>query len=393
MNLLFCCHDFKRENLRLMPWRYLHEVARGLVKRGHQVSVISVERPEASGTNSLDGITLCRTDKKGLFSGRALNELAGTAEAIVWSASPLTTFHYSKLKQLGRPLLLLFTGPFYTMREIVRAQKGRVPFRQLATHYQHALAPLCLTACLIKAPFVKAAVVLSRENARLLGIHGCPDDKVTVIPPGYDGSRIGDSPGISPADARKLLSLPEGPKILTYLGSLYQVRGVNVLLEAFAEAARQIPGLLLLILARTENQAEINALANRAAKLGIADRTVIIPGFLEKDQVYNYLSASNAVVLPFILVPSDMPLGALEAMALGKPVITTAIDGLPEMVAQKGLVVPPGDAPALAKAICTLSRDEQLYDTLKESCATYMSHYPTWEEITDKFDAIIEHRA
>jgi phosphatidyl-myo-inositol dimannoside synthase len=393
MRLLFCCHDFRRANLRLMPWRYIHEVARGLVRRGHQVSLVSVESPGASGTDSLDGITVLRLDKKELFSGRSFKELAGTAEVIVWSASPLTALYYSKLKQLERPLLLLYTGPFYTVREIVRAQRSRVPFRQLATHYQHALAPLRLTACLIKARFVKAAVVLSRKNARILGIHGCRDDKVTVIPPGYDGRRRGDLLDRSPAEARERLSLPKGVRILTYLGSLYQMRGVKVLLDAFAEASRRIPDLLLLMLARTEDRTEIDALANRAAKLWITDRTLIIPGFLEKDQVFNYLAASDAVALPFILVPSDMPLGALEAMALGKPVITTEVDGMPEMVAQRGLVVPPGDAPALAQAMCTLSRDKQLYDLLKGSCATYMSHYPTWEEITGKFDAIIQHFA
>jgi phosphatidyl-myo-inositol dimannoside synthase len=393
MKLLFCCHDFRSENLRLMPWRYIHEVARGLVRRGHQVSLVSVESPGASGTESIDGISVCSTDKKGLFSGRTFKELVATAEIIVWSASPLTAFYYGKLKHLDRPLLLLLTGPCYTVREIVQAQRSQVPFRQLATHYRNALAPLRLTACLIRARFVKAAVVLSRKNAGILRKNGCRGDKVTVISPGYDGRRRSDSQGVSPAEARERLSLPKGMRILTYLGSLYQVRGVNVLLEAFSEASRQIPDLLLLILARTGNRVEIDALANRAAKIGIADRTLIIPGYLEKDQVYNYLSASDVVVLPFILVPSDMPLGALEAMALEKPVITTEIDGMPEMVAQRGLVVPPGDAPALAQAICTLSQDEQLYDKLKESCASYMSSYPDWEEVADRFNAIIQGRS
>jgi phosphatidyl-myo-inositol dimannoside synthase len=389
MKLLFCCHDFRSANLRLMPWRYIHEVGRGLINRGRQVSVISLVHPGDSGTDNIDGITVCKIDKKELFFSDAFRKLAGAAEVIVWSASPLTVFYYGKLKRLGRPLLLMFTGPFYAMREIMRAQRSGVPFRQLATHFKQALAPLHWTASLLKARFVKGAVVLSERNARILKKSGCPDKKLTVIIPGFDGKRLKDFKDKSQVAAREHLSLPQGAKILTYLGSLYQIRGVNVLLDAFAEASGRTPNLVLLILARTENRKEVEALAGRAAELGITDRTIIISGVLEKERVYDYLYGSDVVVLPFILVPSDMPLGALEAMALGKPVITTEIDGMPEMIGQRGLVVPRGNAPALAQAMCILNEDEQLYSTLVENCVRYMSSYPTWEEITERFNATI----
>ena len=389
MKLLFCCHDFGRENLRLMPWRYIYEVAKGLVRRGHQVSLISLASPRARETDHLDGITVCSLDKKELFVGRTFKEIASGAELIVWSASPLTPFYYKKLKQLQCPLLLLFTGPFYTLRELFKAQRSGVPWRQLGTHWRQGLVPLQLTARLLEAGFVNGAVVLSHKNAQILGKYRCGNRKITVIPPGCDSRKGREGRDISPVEAREGLSLPKDGKILTYLGSLYQIRGLHVLLEAFAAAARRMPDVLLLVLARTNNRSEIDALKNRVARLGIAGRTIIVPSLLGKEQVYHYLAASDAVVLPFILVPSDMPLGALEAMALGKPVIATAIDGLPEMVAERGLMVPPGDAPALAQALSAMVRDERLYASFQANCLRFMENYPTWDKITEKFNAII----
>lgn len=376
-----------------MPWRYVYEITRGLLEKGHAVSVVSVENQRAPWTGSIDGIRVLRLEKKYLFSGRAFRECASTADFIVWSASTLTPFYHTKLKRLERPLLLLFTGPFYTFREIMRAQKNQVPFRQLATHYRHALMPMRPIASLINATFVKSVVVLSRKSASVLEANGCMADKVSVIPPGYGGRKMGNCRGVSPPTAKDICSLPTGPKIMTYLGSLYQIRGINILMDAFSVASRRVPDLLLLILARTENQTEIEVLLNRASKLGIADRTLIIPGFLETRRVLAYLHASDAVVLPFILVPSDMPLGALEAMALGKPVIATDIDGMPEMVAGRGLVVPTGDTAALAQAICIINQNEQLYHSLKANCVAYMSRYPGWEQVIEEFYALIQNSA
>jgi phosphatidyl-myo-inositol dimannoside synthase len=387
MNLLFCCHDFRTGNLRLMPWRYIYELANGLAVRGHNVSIISLQNSATQDKESIDGIPVVRLVKSSPFTLRKFRDLADSANCIVWSSSPMTVFLKKKLMGLNKPLILLYTGPFYSVREITRAQYCQVPFGQLASHYKNALAPIRLTAAMVNAPFVASTVVLSEKNALILKDHGCRMDKVSIIPPGRDRD-LACSPR-ELCEARESLSLPKGQKIVIYLGSLYRIRGVDHLLRAVSAMKTGDENILLLILARTERDDEVDALRKRVARLGIANRTRIVHGILEKGKVIEYLNAADIAALPFILVPSDMPVGALEAMALGKPVITTEIDGMPEMVDGRGLVVPPGNAAALAQAIGKICNDELMFDSMRAQCLDFMSSYPDWDEVAERFDAVI----
>lgn len=353
--------------------------------RGHHVTVVSLEGSRDMYKGDTDGITVIKLSKTGIFSTRAFKELSVQNDCIVWSSSSMTPFLDNWLRKLNRPIILLFTGPFYTVENIVRAQMGGVPLGQLLTLYKYAFVPMSLTVSLVNKPFISSAVVLSGKNAKLLVDCGSCASKVSVIPPGHDGG-VSQIPTV---EARHDLTLPKESKIVTYLGSLYQIRGVDCLLNAFTGVCKATKDVSLLILARTDQNKEIIKLKEKLSRLGIADRTTIISGFLHREKVKMYLAASDVVALPFILVPSDMPLGALEAMSFGKPVITTDIDGMPEMVAERGLVVAPADRRALEQAICTLTQDECLYKSLKACCVDHMSTYPGWEATADKFEAII----
>jgi phosphatidylinositol alpha-1,6-mannosyltransferase len=389
MNILFCCHDFKKENLRLMPWRYIYEIAKGLLNKGENVSIFSIEHNKVWNEDIIDGIKVYSVYEKDIFDEKNYENIFETNDIIIWSSSPRTVFYYKNLERLNKPLILLFTGPFYSLGDVMKAQACRVPFNQLSSHYKNAISSPKLLSNMINTNFVKKAVVLSEKNSRFLRYKGASETKITVIPPGYDGNRLYDFNSKTKSDMRKATNLPEDSKILTYMGSLYQIRGVNILIDAFNAVCKKVENILLLILARTNEKTEIARVTKLIKKYSLENRVKVVSGFLEKHKIAEYLYASDAVVLPFLLVPSDMPLGALEAMSLGKPVIATDVDGMPEMVRDRGIIVKPGDRDALATAIISLSQDSSLYSSLKASCVSYMSHYPTWEEVTNRFLSII----
>lgn len=384
MNILFSCYSFSKENLRLMPWRYIFEIAKGLFNKGENVSIFSIEHNKAGGENIIDGIKIYSIHRRDIFKRESCEKIFASNDIIIWSSSPRTVFYYKNLQKINKPFILLFTGPFYSLSDIVEAQAAQVPFRQLSSHYKNAISSPKLLSMLINKHFVKKAVVLSEHNARFLKRKGASETKIAVIPPGYDAEPSNDIAGNSLLDARKALTLPEEQQIFTYMGSLYQIRGVNILIEAFRDVCRKVDKLMLLILARTNESAEIERVTELIRKYGLENRAKVVSGFLEKKRVADYLVASDAVVLPFLLVPSDMPLGALEAMAMGKPVIASDIDGMPEMVQDRGILVKPGDRNALANALLTLSRDSGLYNSLQANCFSYMSQYPTWEATVNR---------
>ncbi|HZP40175.1 MAG TPA: glycosyltransferase [Candidatus Binatia bacterium] len=107
------------------------------------------------------------------------------------------------------------------------------------------------------------------------------------------------------------------------------------------------------------------SLAAQVARLGLADR-VRLGGSIPQEEVARRMRECHALVLPCRRDRrGDMdgiPTVFMEAMATGRPVVSTAISGIPELVrdGETGLVVPPDDPQALAAAIVRLARDEAL---------------------------------
>jgi len=124
-------------------------------------------------------------------------------------------------------------------------------------------------------------------------------------------------------------------------------KGVRVMLDALA----QLPPHVKLTLV-DENSAE-NPARERAHKLGV-DSRVHITGRIETEDLVRLYASATLVVVPSLYEGFGLP--AAEAMACGTPVVASSAGALPEVMAigGGGVLVPPGDAAALAKAIGTL---------------------------------------
>lgn len=151
--------------------------------------------------------------------------------------------------------------------------------------------------------------------------------------------------GIEPEHFPDPAPLPEGLRLVA-IGRFSEQKGFPLLIEALAQAARKHPELHLTLVGDGELRGEIEALIERHT----LRRHVTLTGWLAEDQVRAELSAAQALVLPSFA--EGLPMVVMEAMAAGRPVIATAIAGLPELVTPDvGWLVPAGDAQALADAI------------------------------------------
>jgi glycosyltransferase involved in cell wall biosynthesis len=140
------------------------------------------------------------------------------------------------------------------------------------------------------------------------------------------------------------------PRLLC-VGRLIPIKGHLVLLRALAQARARVPGVVLDVAGRGPLEPALKAYAR---ELGIEDAVRFL-GFVSPVQ-----KAIEEVAIA--VVPSlgeGFGMVALEAMERARPVIVSAVGGLPEIVAegQTGLVVAPADAEALADAIVTLAGD------------------------------------
>lgn len=140
------------------------------------------------------------------------------------------------------------------------------------------------------------------------------------------------------------------PRLLC-IGRLIPIKGHIVLLRALAQARARVPGVTLDVAGRGPLEP---ALKSYARELGVEDAVRFL-GFVSP--VHRAIEDSAIVVVPSL--GEGFGMVALEAMERSRPVIASAVGGLPEIVAdgETGLVVPPSDADRLADAIVELAGD------------------------------------
>ena len=143
---------------------------------------------------------------------------------------------------------------------------------------------------------------------------------------------------------------------LIFVGRLDAVKGVPVLLDAFAEARDTLPGLSLTLVGDGPDRAALEA---EVTARGLAS-AVIFAGYRSQAEVAALLAEHDALVLPSFA--EGVPVVLMEAMAARLPVIATAVGGVGELVehAVSGLMVPPGDGAALRAAILQVLGDGAL---------------------------------
>jgi glycosyltransferase involved in cell wall biosynthesis len=189
---------------------------------------------------------------------------------------------------------------------------------------------------------------------------GIEPGRVEVIPNGVDLDD-GDDDRAAPAALRRALGLDPGAPLIGAVGRLVRQKGFEVLIEAMPAVLARVPGARLVVVGEGPERARLARLA-RERGVGAA---VTFAGF--RPDAPRLLAALDVLVLPSRREGS--PLVTLEAMARGVPVVASDIDGIAEQVTDgvDGLVVPAGDAAALAAAVVRVLGDRTLAGRLGEA--------------------------
>ncbi|MEL6767762.1 MAG: glycosyltransferase family 4 protein [Pseudomonadota bacterium] len=137
---------------------------------------------------------------------------------------------------------------------------------------------------------------------------------------------------------------------VVHVGRLCVEKAQVLFPPAVAAAAEKAPGLRLEIIGDGDMRGAVEAAIEAT---GTGDRIAIL-GWRDHAEVRARLAASRGLLLPSFA--EGLPVAIMEALALGRPVVTTSIAGIPELVdARCGWVVPAGDEAALAEALAALA--------------------------------------
>jgi glycosyltransferase involved in cell wall biosynthesis len=202
-------------------------------------------------------------------------------------------------------------------------------------------------------------------------------DRWVTIPSGIDLDRFRRPP--APAEARRALGVPLEAPVVGTVGRLEPVKGQRVLLDAVARLRGE--ECLVLVVGDGPERAAVEA---QAARLGLGARARFL-GW--RPDVPLVLAAMDVFALPS--ENEGMGRALVEAMAAGLPAVASLIGGVPALVADgvTGLLVPPGDAGALARALERLLSDPPLRRRLGQAAREAVAGHDA-RQMVEQIDAL-----
>lgn len=200
--------------------------------------------------------------------------------------------------------------------------------------------------------------VSERVKDHLVSRAHIPDHKVTTI---YNGVALNDQVRFHHGAQDPPCGLTSHDRLIIAMGRLHLQKGYAYLIHALAAVREEFPAIKLFIVGEGEEE---NNLKNLVKSLDLTDQ-IMFTGLLPDSG--KILSFAELFILPSLW--EGMPNAILEAMAAGKPVVATTVGGVPELVlhGETGILVPPQDPDALARAILDLFRDPVKARTMGEA--------------------------
>jgi len=317
----------------------------------YDVSLVGLKRPEpASELLAREGVPVHHLNR-GRFDPRILSDLVALARA---RRARILHVHGYAAADFGR-LAARRVGAALVLHE--HFADPRMPAYQ-------AWADRLL------ARYTDRAIAVSGSTRDfLVDERHVPADRVRLIWNGAPLAEFAHPPAGARESVRRELGLSPETLVVGTIGRLSEQKGQRDLLAAAAQVAREFRDVRFVLVGDGDLRAELEA---QADALGLGDR-IVFAG--HRADIPAVLAAIDVVCISSTY--EGTPLALFEAMAAGKPIVSTAVDGCREVLSDQrtGLLTPPRDPASLARALVRLRRDPELRRSLAAEAAAESSRY------------------
>lgn len=379
MTILFYTTELCRGRERLMPWRTVIEVAKGMQQRNHETFIINgVGHGDDFTAYEYEGITIQSVGK----DIEELTHIALTlqADAIFVECKWRDGIKgFAPLRKLSCGKFAYFTGGVYDLHStyLLTMLGGLSAARP---YWMESMMPKGLiNHRLMQAGFGGAIGLTPYTTERL---EDCGISRAVCILPGKD-----DFDTIPSDDSLVEKYGLKGKRFLCFTGAPNPTRGSQLLLKAIDKS--NVKDLRVAFLIRKDVGSDFNSFEDAYKGIAHKERIVLVRERLTRNQLKAFFENAWYVVLPFIVIPSEIPLTFFEVMSCGTPIITFANGGTSRYL-KDGLLIVDKSESGMAEGLKEAWLDDSLRYNKSTMTKYIMGGHPTWEAVTGKWLSLID---
>ena len=352
---------------------HLHETFSRIAASGHQVTLLCCRFPGAGANDSLDGIEIIRFGGKWTFNLAVpwfyRRRLARRSfDVVIEDINKIPFLLPWFVKET--PVMVLLHHVFGTI-----FYRETNPVFATYLYFMERLIPRVYQGCLFE-------VVSESCRDELVGM-GVSADSISVVHNGLDAGildapdRMDRTDRMAAPDRMDRPAAPDRkePGLIVYLGRLKKYKNVDHLIQAMAIVRDEVPGARLLIAGTGDRRPALEALTR---SLDLED-AVEFAGYVSESEKISLLTRAEVAAYPSS--KEGWGISVIEANARGTPVVAARVSGLRDAVVdgETGLLTPPGDRKAMARALIGLLREPDERERLARN-ARERSRRFTWDE-------------
>ncbi|MFH1858087.1 MAG: glycosyltransferase family 4 protein [Candidatus Omnitrophota bacterium] len=236
---------------------------------------------------------------------------------------------------------------------------------------------------------LKALIVLSQMVKKLFEGQDVPSGKIRYIPDGIEIAHHEHLP-LNAEKARRQLGILNSEPVIGVVARLMPKKGQEQFIRAMAKVVKVYPNVKAVILGdECETHSNYLSFLKNMVSQEELSGNIQFTGWVEKPED---LYPAFDIVTQTSLLQEGLPSVCLEAMGIGIPVVSTRVGAVPELVEEgvAGLLVPPGDADAMAEALLQLLQDERKRLEMGENARKRVIEHFNLRKTKEKMEALYE---
>ena len=325
----------------------------------------------------------------------AIKEPATAYRRIIMAPYKKMDFYYFSLKKYLKGFDVVYscdiTRSAYTLASLkdelgfkfILSWWENIPFRAVFDEKTSFHKKLVMDKVDLFLPFTNRA-------KEVLKLEGVPEEKIEVIYPGVDRERF--KPGKKTEPFLNKYNIPANTFVVLYTGKLVSWKGVHNLIYAASILKKKgIDNFVFAIAGRGAQKKNMIKLI-KEADVEENFRFLDFVSYDEMPQVYRMADVFVLPSYPTMTWQEQFGMVLIEALASGKPVISTMSGGIPEVLGDAGILIPSGDYFQLAENILRLMKDDNLRDALGKKALKIAEELYDAKKNGMQFKGILENR-